>query len=138
MIAHANEFHTSGGVSHAGPGADWNPVPARTVVRPAAVMRSRPAPTIAADPGPSPGILPIPKAVAERRPAHRYTRRRPGVTVFGNLFPAAVFREIFGADNVVARMSIRIGIGALESIVSFGYPAIEFIRRRQPDDFITG
>src|SRR4030095_1421864 len=104
----------------------------------AAIMGRRPAPSLAADPRPPIRILPKPAAVTEWYPAARHTRWRPAITVFGDLFPTAVIREIFDTDDFVAGIAIRVRITALKSTIPLGYPAIERIRRRETDKFVPG
>src|SRR5436189_91257 len=101
MVAHTNEFHAGGSVYNSSPRTDGHPVPARPIRHPATIMGRCPSPPLAADPCPAPGILPEPAADAERCPAGRHNGWRPGITVFGNVLPTAVIREIFDADDLL-------------------------------------
>ena len=138
MVAHTNEFHAGGSVYNSSPRTDGHPVPARPIRHPATIMGRCPSPPLAADPCPAPGILPEPAADAEGCPAGRHNGWRPGITVFGNVLPTAVIREIFDTDDLLARVSRRAGLSAVKSIVPLGYPAIKCVRRREADDLISG
>src|SRR5919108_6346625 len=111
MVAQTNEFHTGGKVYRSSPRTDGYPVPARTINCPATIMGRCPSPSLAADPRPAPGILPKPAADTEGYPAGRYNRWRPRITVFGNLLPTAIIREILDADDLFARVSRCVRVG---------------------------
>ena len=138
MVSHADKFHHRRDVSNARARTNGDPIPTRAVGCPATVVRGCPAPALVADPRPAPRILPEPTSVTERYPACGNARGRPGITVIGNLLPATVVRKIFDADNIVAGISIGVGVATLVTIVTFRCPSVECVGPGQSNDFISG
>ena len=93
-------------------------------VEPAAVVVRRPAPRIVADPAPSIPVNPAPPSITVGRPARGHIGA-PNITVRMHVDPAAVAVEIFGAIDVLADVSV--GIGVLELLIALFVPAVPVI-----------
>ena len=67
-----------------------NPAPTITGICPTAIMIRRPSPRLGRNPRPTIVVIPTPIADAIWRPAHRYTSRRPDVSIIGCVPPVTV------------------------------------------------